>query len=82
MGEVNEKTKVPLSLLIVILGATFSVGVAWAQLAEIRAKQDRYTAALENIDQRLSNIEGRLGTAETIDRRLAHIEAQLKDKGR
>lgn len=49
--------------LLTMLGVIFGFGVAWAQLDDVRKKQDAYTENLQRIDQRLSRIEGHLGVA-------------------
>lgn len=64
MSEINERTRLPLSLIFTIIGLAFSVGVAWAQISDVKMKQDAYMTLLQNIDRRLSNIEGKLEVRE------------------
>lgn len=61
MNEITERTRLPLSLIILILSLAFGVGAAWSQIADLKMKQDTYTSIVLNIDRRLSNIEGKLG---------------------
>lgn len=72
---IDEKTKLPLSLIIGLVLTVVSI-VAWGasmetklsehgsmddrRVYEIQAKQDKIFDALTSIDQRLSRIEGRI----------------------
>lgn len=61
MTEIDEKTKIPISLLVTIVTLAFGVGIAWAQISELRSKQETYMDIEQKIDRRLSRIEGKLG---------------------
>lgn len=54
---ISEHSRITLSLCIVVLGLSFSVGIAWAKIAELEKRTD----VLTSIDRRLSRIEGKLG---------------------
>lgn len=64
----NEKTLVPISLVIVLGGGIFWLSTVFAQVRhngvkinEINNDQKVYLQTVQQIDRRLSNIEGRLG---------------------
>lgn len=64
----NEKTLVPLSLVAAFAGAVMWLTTVFAQvrtngerLKEVRTNQQTYIETVQQIDRRLSNIEGRLG---------------------
>jgi hypothetical protein len=68
MGKITESTLVPISLVLVLIGAT-----AWASaihtdvvragesIKQLEGKQDEYIRTIQKIDERLSRIEGQLG---------------------
>lgn len=62
---VSEKTLLPISLIISIIGATLWIGElssdSKAQAKDINRLDNIYTNTITSIDRRLSNIEGRLG---------------------
>jgi len=64
----DEKTLVPLSLVVVFVGAIFWLSTVFAQvrvngerLKVLSDDQRVYLGTVRIIDRRLSNIEGRLG---------------------
>ena len=66
--EITENTALPISLIIIVVGT-----VAWltrlhaltlsncARIAELDRKQDVFNSIMQNIDNRLNRIEGKLG---------------------
>jgi hypothetical protein len=68
MKEITEKTLIPISLVVVIIG-----GVAWftslyskaasleTSLDDVKRTQESYIQYMQRIDHRLSRIEGKLG---------------------
>jgi len=64
----NEKTLLPLSLVITFTAAAVWLTSVFAQvrtngekLKEVKENQKRYIDTVQRIDRRLSKIEGRLG---------------------
>ena len=64
----NEKTLLPISLVVILLGGVFWLSTVFAQvrvnadrLKELREDQKLYLKTVQKIDRRLSNIEGGLG---------------------
>lgn len=64
----NEKTLIPLSLVVTFMGAIIWLTTVFAQvrtngekLREVKDNQRVYIDTVQQIDRRLSNIEGRLG---------------------
>lgn len=55
--RITENTTVNLTVLVVLLGAMISVGVAWAKIERL----DSFETLVHSIDSRLSRIEGALG---------------------
>lgn len=71
MLAVSEKTLLPLSLVIGIMGGSSWLTTIYVQnkahagmIEEIKVRQDAYTQTLQKIDARLSRIEGKLGLNE------------------
>lgn len=56
-SEVTENTRIPVSLVAALGALVFWVGVAWAQIADLKEKM----TVVQSIDNRLSRIEGKLG---------------------
>lgn len=56
----SEKSKITIGLCITVLSLAFSMGIAWAQISELKDK----ITVIESIDRRLSRIEGKLGVDE------------------
>lgn len=65
---INEKTLIPISLAITLMG-----GVVWVtniysktienseRISRLEVEQDTFMGLLRSVDQRLSRIEGKLG---------------------
>lgn len=58
--EISELSKITVGLCITILGLSFWMGVAWAEIGGLKSKM----SLLDSIDRRLSRIEGKLGVPE------------------
>lgn len=65
MKAITEKTLIPLSLVMTLIGGVFwltsiyfEAKAANSSITEIKQKQDSYTETLNSIDKRLSRIEG------------------------
>lgn len=59
--SITEKTAIPISLVIAIIGAAIYISDIHAHVDEIINQQSEYRETLKHIDQRLSRIEGKLG---------------------
>ena len=65
---ITEKTLIPVSLVVVIVGGVFWFSNLWAvskqnaeDIKEIKIKQEEYNSNMYQVNQRLSRIEGALG---------------------
>lgn len=61
LSEISEKTVVPISLVLVLMGAVFWLSQIHSRMDEIEQIENEYNGTIKHIDQRLSRIEGKLG---------------------
>ena len=68
MNKITENTLIPVSLVILLLGGIVWLTSIYAQASQaaeavkaLTFKQEDYNRLIENIDRRLSRIEGKLG---------------------
>ena len=59
----SEKTLVALSLIISLVGGIAFCAKAYGELENLRSEQQEYKQFMQNVDERLSRIEGRLGVS-------------------
>lgn len=61
VNEITEKTLVPISIVIMLLGGAAFVTKAYGELEDLKDERETYQKQLLKIDERLSRIEGKLG---------------------
>lgn len=62
--RITGDTLVPISVLVIIAGGIFWLSAMHSQVQANSKILEGYTATVQNIDKRLSRIEGKLGVTE------------------
>jgi hypothetical protein len=54
--EISTETTVTIGLLVIILGATFSFGVMWQKVENLRKQLDKFERKIEEIEKKIDKL--------------------------